>query len=82
MTSPHPEVAERNQYLAEANAELDAMLGEVGELDSAPPPSGQKAGRSWVQLLVIAVIAVAVFAVGVLLLRGRKPRGMAMHMMR
>lgn len=82
MTAPQPEAAARNQYLAEANAELDAMLGEVGDLDSTPPPSAQASERRWVQLIVIAIIAVAVFALGILLLRGRRPRGMAMHMMR
>ena len=81
MSNPQPEVATRDQYLAEANAELDAMLGEVGELDAslAPEPTP---GRSWVQLVVIAVIAVVVFTLGVLLLRGRRPRGMALHLMR
>ena len=34
------------------------------------------------KLVVIAVIAVAVFALGVLLLRSRRPRGMTLHMMR
>jgi len=82
MTAPQPEAAARNQYLAEANAELDAMLGEVGDLDSTPPPSAHPSERRWVQLIVIAIIAVAVFALGILLLRGRRPRGMAMHMMR
>jgi hypothetical protein len=81
MSMSQPEVAARDQYLAEANAELDAMLGEVGELDATPAPEPAP-GRSWVQLVVIAVIAVAVFTLGVLLLRGRRPRGMALHLMR
>ena len=81
MTTPQPEVATRDQYLAEANAELDALLGEVGELDSSPPPAPAP-GRNWMQLVVIAVIAVVVFAVGILLLRSLKPRRMAMHVMR
>ena len=81
MSNPQPEVATRDQYLAEANAELDAMLGEVGELDARPAPEPAP-GQSWVQLVVIAVIAVVVFTLGVLLLRGRRPRGMALHLMR
>ena len=81
MSIPQPEVGTRDQYLAEANAELDAMLGEVGELDSTPAPEPVP-GRSWMKLVVIAVIAVAVFALGVLLLRSRRPRGMTLHMMR
>lgn len=74
-----PEVAVHDRYLAEANAELDAMLGEVGELDSTPPPAEPAPGRTWVQFLVIAVIAVAVFALGILLLRGRRPGRMVMN---
>lgn len=80
MSTPQPEVATHDRYLAEANAELDAMLGEVGELDSTPPPP-RNAGRSWMQLLVIAAIALVVFVVGVMLLRGRRPR-MSMHIVR
>ena len=76
MMTPQPEVAVRDRYLAEANAELNAMLGEVGELDSTPPPAEPVSGRNWLQLIVIAVIAVAVFALGMLLLRGRRPRRM------
>lgn len=82
MSAPRPDVTTHDQYLAEANAELDAMLGDVGELDSTPPRPAPSPGRSWVQLIVIAVIAVAVFTLGMLLLRGRRPRGMAMHLMR
>ena len=77
MSAPRPEAGNRDQYLAEANAELDAMLGEVGEIDAQPSPS-----RTLVQLVVVAVIAVAVLALGMLLLRGRRPRRMAMHVMR
>lgn len=80
MSSAQPEVATHDRYLAEANAELDAMLGEVGELDSTPPPP-ERGGRSWMQLLVIAAIALVVFVVGVMLLRGRRPR-MSMHVVR
>lgn len=75
-----PEVTVHDRYLAEANAELDAMLGEVGELDSTPPPAEPVPGRTWVHLVVIAVIAVAVFVVGVLLLRGRRPGRIAMNL--
>jgi len=81
MSTPRPEVATHDRFLAEANAELDAMLGEVGELDATPAPEPAP-GRSWLQLAIIAVIAVAVFALGVMLLRGRRPRGMALHLMR
>lgn len=81
MTAPQGEVPTRDQYLAEANAELDAILGEVGELD-ATPPVGKALGRSWTQLVVIALIAVAVFALGILLFRGRRPGRVAMHMTR
>jgi len=79
MTAPLSDTVTGDKYLAEANAELDAMLGEVGELE-APPPAPP--GRRWVRLLVIAVIAVAVFAIGVLLLRGRRPARMALNVMR
>ena len=79
MTVPQSETVVRDQYLAEANAELDAMLGEVGELDPPPPPP---ANRHWVRLLVIAVIAVAVFAIGLLLLRGRRPSRMTLNLVR
>lgn len=75
---PNTEVAAHEHYLAEANAELDAMLGEVGELD-APQRPERAPGRSWVHLIVVAVIAVAVFTLGLLLLRGRKPARMSMH---
>jgi hypothetical protein len=81
MSIPQSGVATHDQYLAEANAELDAMLGEVGELDSGFPLKPVP-GRSWMQLVVVAVIAVAVFAVGVLLLRSLKPRRMDMHLTR
>lgn len=79
MTAPLHEAATRDQYLAEANAELDAMLGEVGELDSAPPREPQP-HPTFLRLVVVAVIAVAVFAIGLLLLRGRRPGRMAIHM--
>ena len=78
MTAPLSDTVTGDKYLAEANAELDAMLGEVGELEAPPPPPG----RRWVRLLVIAVIAVAVFVIGVLLLRGRRPARMALNVMR
>jgi len=81
LTTSQPETAVRDQYLAEANAELDALLGEVGELGSTRP--GERApSRGWLRLIVIAAIAVAVFALGLLLLRGRRPNRMAMHVMR
>jgi len=76
MTAPQSETVTRDRYLAEAHAELDAMLGEVSTLD-APP----QAERSWVRLLILAAVAVVVFAIGVLLLRGRRPAGMAMNAM-
>lgn len=79
MTAPLSETVTRDKHLAEANAELDAMLGEVGVLEAPPPPAP---GRRWVRLLVIAVIAVAVFAIGVLLLRSRRPTRMALSVMR
>ena len=50
MSTPQPEVATRDQYLAEANAELDAMLGEVGELDASRRRQNRHrdgAGCSW-----------------------------------
>ena len=76
------EAKAHDQYLAEANAELDAMLGEVGELDFTPPPAPDAgASRSLMRLLIIAAVAVVVFALGVLLLRGRRPR-MTMHVVR
>ena len=80
MTTPLRDPT-RDQYLVEANAELDAMLGEVGELD-APPPPERSPGRSWMQVVVIALIAVAVFALGILLLRGRRSGRMAVHLVR
>jgi hypothetical protein len=73
----HPsETITRDHYLAEANAELDAMLGEVGEVEATPPPPAE-AEPSWMRWLVIAVVAVAVFVIGMVLLRGRRPTGMA-----
>ena len=80
MTAPRREVPTRDHYLAEANAELDAMLGEVGELDTTPPERSQ--GRSWMQVVLIAVIAAAVLALGILLLRGRRSGRMTVHMAR
>jgi hypothetical protein len=80
MTQPSETVA-RDQYLAEANAELDAMLGEVGEVEAAPPPPTE-AGHGWLRWLVIAVIAIAVFVIGMVLLRGRRPSRMALNVTR
>jgi hypothetical protein len=80
MTAPQGDPT-RDRHLAEANAELDAMLGEVGELDPSLAPKPVP-GRSWMRLVVLAVIAVVVFAVGVLLLRSLKPRRTAMHLTR
>ena len=80
MMAPRREVLARDHYLAEANAELDAMLGEVGELDATPPERSR--GRSWMQVVLIAVIAVAVLALGLLLLRGRRHGRMTVHMAR
>ena len=57
------------------------MLGEVGEA-RFQPSTKPVPGRSWMRLVVLAVIAVVVFAVGVLLLRSLKPRRMAMHLTR
>jgi hypothetical protein len=81
MTLPKTEAAMRDQYLAEANAELDAMLGEVGEIEPTPPSMPAPA-RSLLRLVVIAVIAVAVFALGILLLRSRRPNRLTMHLVR
>ena len=75
MTQPSETMA-RDQYLAEANAELDAMLGEVGEVEATPPPPAE-AEPGWLRWLVIAVVAVAVFVIGMVLLRGRRPTRMA-----
>lgn len=82
MSSMHAEDATREQYLAEANAELDAMLGEVGTIEATPEePAHETPG--WVRVLVVAAIAVLVFAVGVLLLRGgRRPRTMRLNLVR
>jgi hypothetical protein len=80
MTHPSEPMA-RDQYLAEANAELDAMLGEVGEVEAPPPPPAE-AEPSWMRWLVIAVIAVAVFVIGMVLLRGRRPARMAISGLR
>ncbi len=80
MTAPQSETATRDLYLAQANAELDAMLGEVGHHDDATPPP--EIGRSWARLLVLAVIAVAVFVIGMVLLRGRRPARMALNLTR
>ena len=79
MTAPLTETASRDQYLAQANAELDAMLGEVGHHDAPSPP---ETGRSGARLLVIAVIAAAVLIIGIVLLRGRRPTRMALNMTR
>lgn len=81
MSSPKPEVGSREQYLAEANAELDAMLGEVGTIEPAPEEKSPET-PSWVRLLVVAAIAVIVFAVGVLLLRGGRRRTMSLNLVR
>jgi hypothetical protein len=81
MTAKPSETATHDHYLAEANAELDAMLGEVGEVDATPPPPAE-AGRGWMRWLVIAVIAIAVFVIGMVLLRGRRPTRMALNLVR
>ena len=79
MTAPQPDPIAREQYLAEANAELDALLGEVGEVEVPPQPRQE---RTWLRLVVIAVIAVALFAIGLVLMRGRKPGRMALTLVR
>ena len=75
MTAPQAEPSTRDQYLTEANAELDALLGEVGEIETSASP---RAGRTWLRVVVVAVIAVAVLAIGVLLLRGRRSSHMVL----
>ena len=80
MTAPQPDPSAREQYLAEANAELDAMLGEVGKLECAAPAA---AGANLAcDSSVIAVIAVALFAIGMVLMRGRRPGRMALTLTR
>ena len=81
MSSMQAEEAIRAQYLAEANAELDAMLGEVGTIEPTPEERAAET-PTWVRVLVVAAIAIIVFAVGVLLLRGRRTRTMSLHLVR
>ncbi len=70
------EVRTYDQYLAEAHAELDEMLA-TGTPDPKPetvPP----VTRGLVKVILVAVVAVVVFCIGVLLLRGRRPSRMAL----
>ena len=72
------EVRTYDQYLAEANAELDEMLA-TGTPDPKPEPLPQ-VNRSLVKVILVAVVAVVVFCIGVLLLRGgRRPQRMVVR---
>ena len=76
---PQPDATTHDRFLAEANAELDAMLGEVGVVEPPPPPAAK---RNWVQLLLIAAIALAVLVIGMVLLRGRRSGRMTLNLVR
>ncbi len=62
------------QYLAEANAELDEML-MTGTPDPKPEPP--QVNRGLVKVILLAVVAVVVLCIGFLLLRGARPRRLA-----
>ena len=76
MSAPTTADPVYQQYLAEANAEIDAMLAQV----STPDPSPEIAPRPdpLLRVVIVALVAVAVFVLGMILLRGRRPvRAMA-----
>ena len=83
----NPERFEQTQGFRCATPSDDG-LRSIGEVRFEPvgvvrPVRADKApARRWVQLIVIAVIALAVFALGLLLSRGRRSGRMAMYMTR
>lgn len=72
-----PQVRTYEQYLAEAHAELDEMLA-TGTPDPRPEALPQ-VNRGLVKVVLVAVVAVVVFCIGVLLLRGGRPRRIAIR---
>jgi hypothetical protein len=79
MNTPATDTRVYDQYLAEANAELDAMLETGTPEPEAVPPAPD---RSWAKLLLVGLIAVVLFCLGVALLRGRRPTRMMVNALR
>jgi hypothetical protein len=76
MSAPPTENAAYQQYLAEANAEIDAMLAPASTPDPVPEPALPT--NTLVKVVIVALVAVGVFILGLILLRGRRPvRSMA-----
>jgi hypothetical protein len=79
MTAPRAEAATYDRYLADANAEVEAILGTVSEEE---PATSSRPRTDWTRLLLVALVAVVVFAIGLVLLRGRRSNRMALNSMR
>lgn len=77
MSSPATENPAYQQYLAEANAELDAMLAPASTPDPVPEVAATR-HDPLLKVVIVALVAVAVFVLGMILFRGRRPvRSMA-----
>lgn len=79
MTAPKPETVTYDRYLAEANAEVEAILGTVSEDEAAEPTRRE---TDWAKVILVALVAIVVFAIGLMLLRGRRSNRMAFNSMR
>jgi hypothetical protein len=76
MSAPATDNPAYQQYLAEANAEIDAMLAPA----STPDPVSEAPARHdpLLKVVMVALVAVAVLVLGMILFRGRGPvRSMA-----
>ncbi len=79
MSAPRAETLAHDRYLAEANAEVEAILGTVSEDQPAEPA---QPGTDWAKVILVALVAIVVFAVGLMLLRGRRSNRMTLNIMR
>jgi hypothetical protein len=76
MSAPATEARAYQQYLAEANAEIDAMLAPASTPE--PVPEVATPPNPLLKAVIVALVAVAVFVLGMILFRGRGPvRSMA-----